>query len=146
MIVDYLKNIAFFIVIAIFFKVVSANFESKFLMEFLEDDLISILITVFAINTATNSLLIADLANLSKAKDIKFKNSYNQIKISITEQLIIIILGFLLLIIIDSGDNLSNEIKYIVETLLISTFIYSLDILRDTAMAVFKLIEFRNKE
>ncbi|MBK7344714.1 MAG: hypothetical protein IPJ06_17455 [Saprospiraceae bacterium] len=146
MTMNYIKNIALFIVVSIVVKLLSDYLESKFLIEFLEDDLITILITVFAINTATNSLLITDLAKLAKSKEIKFKNSYEQIRIAIAEQLILVMLGFLLLIIRGTSQGLPMEIMYIVDTLLIATFVFALDILRDTALAVFKLIEFRNRE
>ena len=141
---NYIKSISLLIVLSAIIVGLSKLLDSNFILDFLDDDLISILITVFAINTATNSLLIADLANIAKSTDLKFKQSYEQIKFSIYEQLILIVLGFLLLMIRGSQINFESEILFILDTLLVCVFAFSIDILRDTAMAVFKLIEFRN--
>ena len=143
---NYIKNISLFVVVSILLMILSNYLQSDYVIRFLEDDLITILITVFAINTATHSLLITDLANLSKSKELKFRNSFNQIKLSIMEQLVLIGLAFVLLMIRASKIELSTELLFALDTLLVTTFIYSIDILRDTAVAVFQLIEFRNKE
>ncbi len=144
---NYIKNIALFLLISLIIVYISNYIGSTFLLKFLVDDLITILITIFAINTATNSFLINDLSNLAKAKNIKFQNSYKQIKISIKEQVVLIAFGFILLIFRESQIMQNKEVlSFIIDTLILCIFIYSIDILRDTAIAIFKLIEFKNSE
>lgn len=143
---SYLKNITFFIAVAVAITCLSNLIQSTFIKTFIVDDLVTVLVTIFAINTATNSLLIDDLSKLSKSTNQKFSNSYKEIKVSIYEQIILIGMSVVFLICRESAllkDYMNNELIF--DTLCLAAFIYAIDILRDTALAVFNLIEFRNK-
>lgn len=73
--------------------------------------------------------------------DLDFKSTYIEMKFSLKEQIILIILSLLVLIINDS-KLIDFEFKnFIIGTFLTTIFIYAIDILRDTGISVFKLLE-----
>ena len=136
------KNISFFVIISFILNLISYYLESNFLLEFLSSNLIIILLTLLAINTATTGLLSIKMAELeTKFNDLDFKSTYIEMKFSLKEQIILIILSLLVLIINDS-KLIDFEFKnFIIGTFLTTIFIYAIDILRDTGISVFKLLE-----
>lgn len=137
-----LKNISFFIVISLILNAVSYYLESSFLLNFLNSNLIIILLTLLAINTATTGLLSIKMAELeTKFNDLDFKNVYNEMKFSLKEQIVLIIISLLVLIVNDSKLFAFQFKSFIIGTFLTSIFVYALDILRDTGVSVFDLLK-----
>lgn len=76
---------------------------------------------------------------------LDFNTTYSEMKFSLKEQIVLIIISLILLI-IDASKLVAFECKeFILGTLLTTVFIYSIDILRDTGVAVFDLLELANK-
>lgn len=121
---------------------VSYYLESSFLLNFLNSNLIIILLTLLAINTATTGLLSIKMAELeTKFNDLDFKNVYNEMKFSLKEQIVLIIISLLVLIVNDSKLFAFQFKSFIIGTFLTSIFVYALDILRDTGVSVFDLLK-----
>lgn len=143
---EYLKNISFFLVIATTLVTLSKAIESSFIFEFIKSNLITILIALLAINTTTGSVVMTKLKDISDKNNIDFSSTIGELKSSIIEQMVFIILGILLLVLVGSTKVLAmyeymNEILYI---LLVSVFIGSLYNLYDTASSIFIILKHEN--
>ena len=120
---------------------ISYYLESNFLLDFLSSNLIIILLTLLAINTATTGLLSIKMAELeTKFSDLDFKKTYSEMKLSLKEQIVLIVLSLLVLIVNDSKLIEFQFKNFIIGTFLTCIFIYALDILRDTGISVFNLL------
>lgn len=140
------KNISFFVIISFILNLISYYLESNFLLEFLSSNLIIILLTLLAINTATTGLLSIKIAELeTKFNDLDFNSTYIEMKFSLKEQIILIILSLLVLILKDSKLIDFQCENFIIGTFLTTIFIYAIDILRDTGISVFELLELASK-
>ena len=139
---EYLKNIFAFLAIAFVLNILSSSIESSFFSSFLNENVIIILVTLLAINTATSGLIISKLHELSEKNGANFDNSYNSLKNSLKEQIIIIIVCSVSLILRNS-KLLETQIPFhylIFDTIILATFIYSLDILYDTGKSIFLIV------
>ncbi|MFZ7320619.1 hypothetical protein ACLS0R_08140 [Comamonas jiangduensis] len=117
-------------VISIPFFVCDKYFGEENLDNFLNSNLITILITLLAINSATIGLIISriiSIAEKTKNKDI-FKNTISQINISIKEQFLLIFASIAVISMtgIDFLGQLTNYLK-------IFFLVYSIMILKDIA-------------
>jgi hypothetical protein len=102
---------------------------------------------LLAINTATSSLIAARLSEISENTVHEFKKPFKEMRIALTEQIVLIIIAIALSILNDS-PIITRGIKnshFISSTLITVIFIYSLDILRDTGQAIFIAYSFKNK-
>ncbi|MBK9284744.1 MAG: hypothetical protein IPM51_10565 [Sphingobacteriaceae bacterium] len=146
---EYIKNIFAFLFLALLISLGLHWIESNFIAEFLKSNLIIILLTLLAINTATVSILLSKLKEISeKHKDFNFEESYGSLKSSLTEQIVLICFGFIVLILADS-KIIQAKLPYqeiIFNTLNTAIFIYSVDILRDTGKAIFIIVDFEKKK
>lgn len=143
-----IKNIALYLVIAFVLSFSSDKLESPFLQTFLSANLINILITLLAINTATVSILLSKLNEISKSNnDFDFDDNYKELKKSLIEQICLIIFAVIIGILSTSKiiqNHLSN-CQLVMDTANIFVFVYSIDILRDTGIAIFSITKFENK-
>ena len=98
-----------------------------------------------AVNTATSSLIIAQLQEIAIELKREFKSTYKELKTSLTEQITLIIIASIVLILHDSSI-LEKWVYHstLFDTLITAIFIYSLDILRDTGQAIFEIIQPRD--
>ncbi|WP_442764962.1 hypothetical protein [Sulfurospirillum cavolei] len=117
---------------------------NRFLFDFLKSNLITLLIALIAINSATLSIVLTKIRELMDKKGTgNFSATKNQMILSIQEQIILIIVAIVLFIILDSTFIKNHEeYKILAETLLIGTFIYALRILYDTAKSVFVILDY----
>lgn len=118
-----------------------------FMGEFMRSNLLNILITLMAINTATVAVILSKLYEISKQYNQKindaFKNTKAQLLLSVREQ-VTLIGAALILSILSKKNTWSFEPALInagLEILLSTVFIYSLFILYDTAVAVLEFYE-----
>lgn len=118
--------------------------DTKFLFEFLKSNLITLLVALIAINSATLSIVLTKIRELIDKKGTgNFSPTKDQMILSIQEQIILILLAIVLFMIIDSTFIKNHqEYKILVEALLIGTFIYALRILYDTAKSVFVILDY----
>ena len=142
---NYVKNIFAYLGAAFIITLVSSQLQSSFLSKFLYDNIITLLITLLAINTATSSLIISKLQEIAKELKRDFNLTYRELKNSLIEQIILIGAATVLLILKDSKWLLNNFSHHnlIFDSLLTAVFIYAMDILRDTGKAIFDIIKFK---
>lgn len=137
-----LKNISFFFVIALAITTIGNVLNSTFLFTYLQTNIISLLITLLAINTATSGLIASKIQDFVIQKpEIDFSPTIKEMKASLFEQIILIIISVISLI-IQNSKKIELEFKDdICNIILITVFIYAIDILWDTGKAVFVIIE-----
>lgn len=139
---EYIKNISLFLMISLITNTVCILLESTFIISFLKSNLVIILIALLAINTTTISVIMVKLRELKDNYNLNFDNTTASIKHSIHEQVYLIPIS-LLVFTLQSSHIIYDKIPYslfILNSLLICIFFYSLHILHDTANAVFIII------
>ena len=141
-----IKDITFFIVLGAGLLFLNKLLGSDFIITFLKKDLITILIALFAINTTTFGLILTGITNIIGSQKCNFEPTIKELKLSITEQVIYIIIAVIVMSIIEGGwYKLSpNYIKYMLEICLTSVLVAALSNLHDTATAVFIILEHEN--
>jgi len=122
--------------------------QSNSLFVFFNDNLVLLLVALSAINNTTLGVIMSKLKEISKEYFTDFSEVIRQMKISIKEQLILILVGTSIQIL--CGSSLlffkNDTFLYISQVLLIFIFLYSLYILYDTANMIFDILNFENKE
>ena len=146
---NIIKNIFFSIGIAYVLIVLQNYFQSKYIIDFLDKNIITIIIALLAINLTTLSIVLSKIRELIDQHNINisvFKNTQDEILLSIKEQIILIFISFITLTIITSEWlKLHTDYSDVFNTLLISCFVYTILILYDTAKSIFIIINF-NRE
>lgn len=137
-----IKNISFYIVLGIIIVFVARLLDSDFLFVYLKDNIVGLLLTLLAINTATSGLIASKIQDiLVEYKGIDFSSSIKEMKFSLLEQIVLISVSIIVLLVLD-GRSVVFEYKIdIGNIILTSILIYSIAILWDTGKAVFIVIE-----
>lgn len=142
-----LKNICFYIVIATAITAASNYFETSFLFTYLKRNIIGLLLTLLAINTATLGLIASKIQEIiSASEECDFSKTIREMKFSLKEQIFLIGFSIILLIICDSIKIIFICKESICKILLTSILVYSIDILWDTGKSIFVIIEETNKK
>lgn len=137
------KKIFLFIIYAVAFEAVFVFINSDFLVLFLKQRIIEILLTLLAINTATSAFIVSKLQEISVQYKHSFKGTYNEIKLSLIEQIVLIAVSASILISLDSEvlkPLIGEKLNYVFDVILIFCFIYAIEILRDTGTAMFDIL------
>lgn len=125
--------------------------KSDFIHTFPGADFLAMLVTIMAINTATSSYIVSkleDLANKAQSH-FDFSPTYRQIKLSLLEQVVLIIVSFLILIMRSSEyfKTATNTAKpyaayysFATDVVLTWIFVIVIGILWDTGKSIFALI------
>jgi hypothetical protein len=115
-------------------------------MAYLKSNLTTVQLGLLAINTATCGLVVSKLQEIKeKHVGINIQPITKQLLLSLKEQIVLIIIGVMLMLLIDS--NLFNQLSYCeyikfgLETLLITVFVNSVQVLWDTGKSVFVLTD-----
>lgn len=136
------KQISVYILISLFCVFLTKILKSDFIFQYLRDNIITLLVTLLAINTATLGLIASKIQDLiSQYKGISFKETIDEMKLSLLEQIILIIISFLTLVIQDSPIINFEYKETICNIILTFVLVYSISILWDTGNAVFVSIE-----
>jgi hypothetical protein len=108
----------------------------------LNAQLIGLLLTLLAINTATLGLVASKIQDIVVSRpEFDFNSTIYQMKLSLKEQIVLITLSIITLI-IQSSKIVEFSYKIdITNVILIGVLIYSIDILWDTGKSVFVVIE-----
>lgn len=144
---ETIKNTSVCILIGILSAGVSHWLKSPYLATFLETNLILLLIALLAINTTTMSVIMTKLQELS-SKPSDFKNTTGELKTSIIEQVVLIILSVMVLVAKKSeviAAHLQHS-NFIFDVLLLAVFFYAIHILYDTANGVFVIINYERQD
>jgi hypothetical protein len=141
-VMNYFKNALFFIFISIVLNGIAILLKSDFLGAYLTNNIITILITLLAINIATSSIIIIKLQEITGNKHLFFKLTYRELSKSLVEQIVLIVISIVLLMLRDS-ETLNTHVYYfieIIDTLLLAIFINEIQILFDTGKTVFIIV------
>lgn len=139
----YLKNISLYLVVSILLNGLSSWLGSVFLNNFLDSNIIIVLVSILAVNIAITSILIPKLKETSDNCNADFSNTYREIKISFREHILLIVVSIIILVVkhsqllhskIECLDIMSN-------TLLLAILIYGIALLWDTGNAIFIIIK-----
>ncbi|MBA1432107.1 MAG: hypothetical protein FAF04_00590 [Epsilonproteobacteria bacterium] len=116
-----------------------------YLTSFLKQNLITLLVALIAINSATLSIVLTKVRELidKSGQQGVFENTKSQMILSVNEQVILIVVAMLLLIVQDS-DFIKSHIEYasFLNVSIIGCFVYALRILHDTAKSVFVILDY----
>ena len=145
--IDKMKDVSFYVVVGLCISSFSAWIESDFLERYLNANLITLLVALLAINTTTISVVMTKLREISDATGGSFSSTTIQLKHSIYEQIIYIVVATVVLII--SGSNkaisLHTSLDFILDVLLVAVFVAALHTLFDTARSIFVILKYENK-
>jgi len=136
---EHIKNAALFIIIGLLLQSISTWLQSTFVETFLTDNLITLILTLMAINTATVSVIVTKLRDISDNDGVDFSKSIKSMKDSITEQVVLLVIAVLTLILKSSLllTTQWNATITVTTVILIATFLYAVQVLFDTAQGVF---------
>ena len=118
----------------------SIKLESDYLSQFLFENIVIILITLLAINTATYGFLISRLDDVTKDKTV-FNDAIDEIKKSLLIQFILIGIAIVVSV-LESSSVLKPMISYhreVFDFCIVFVFVFSIDLLRDTGFSIFEL-------
>jgi len=137
--IEHIKNGALFLVISAIVQTVSAWLQSNFIETFLKENLITLLLALMAINTTTVSVIMTKLREISDDNGIDFSQTIKAMRESITEQVVLLIVAVLVLIVQSSAMLASvwSGINTATTIVLITTFLYAVQVLYDTAQGIF---------
>lgn len=115
---------------------------------FLQDNLVGLLLTLLAINTATSSVISSKLEEVSSRTGANFIDVVKEIKFSLIEQIILITVSIVSLICYESEIliNKVENLQLFLNVILTTVLIYSIEILRDTGVTIFNIIIELNKD
>lgn len=120
---------------------------TTYLTAFLKQNLITLLVALIAINSATLSIVLTKIRELVDKNNTQgaFDRTKKQMILSINEQVALIIISMILLIIQDSTfTKQSSEYGTLLNVLIIGCFMYAVHILHDTAKSVFVILDYSN--
>lgn len=148
-----MKSIAahFFISVGIAFLLnkLQKSLGSVYVLDFLIENLITILIALMAINGTTLGIVLTKVREITDRTGKKgaFVNSKREMLFAIYEQISLVAISLVLLSLYTSTWILDKVSQIeILEVLIIGCFVYSMIILYDTAKSVFVLIDFEDNE
>jgi len=121
--------------------------KSTYMIDFLDENLITILIALLAINLTTLSIVLTKIRELIDKNNLPngvFENTQNEILFSIKEQIALIFLALLFFIFLKSEFAKQYiSLQLATEVLITSCFVYGIMILYDTAKSIFIIIDFK---
>jgi len=121
--------------------------KSTYMIDFLDENLITILIALLAINLTTLSIVLTKIRELIDKNNLPngiFENTQKEILFSIKEQIALIFLSLLFFIFLKSEFGKQYiSIQLAAEVLITSCFVYGIMILYDTAKSIFIIIDFK---
>ncbi len=140
-------TICTFLVIGFAINGIAKLIGSNFLCSFLDQNLILLLVALFAINITTTSVILTKMREIAdRHPEVNFKGTRCQMKASSYEQVGLIIVATLIGV-LKASPLVAGHIPYydfILNSLLVSTFVYALHILCDTAKAVYVILDHGN--
>ncbi|MDD2388992.1 MAG: hypothetical protein PHP23_04575 [Desulfobacterales bacterium] len=124
---------------------ISVLLKSPFICTFLEQNLILILVAILAINTTTLSVILTKMREIAdKNAEADFKNTRKSMRQSTIEHLCLIGIAAIVQILKGSPVVCASfkPSEFIFEAILIGIFIYSIQILYDTAQSVYVILDY----
>jgi len=135
-----IKNGCVFLVLGFLMTGFCYLIKSDFLATFLHQNIISLTITLIAITSAVRAIILSKLTEIKLSnKHIDFSETFKELKISVYEQVAMIVISILTIAVGDSKLIINNSVVtafFITNTILTGALFYSIYILYDTAIAV----------
>lgn len=145
MIVQIFKTMFMSVGVGFTFEIINRWLETTFLHSFLSQNLVTILIALLAINGTTMGIVLTkvrDLIDNNSGIDC-FKKTKEQMLLSIKEQIALIVIAVILLSVQSSPVlNSFTDIDIVINSMIIGVFVYSLNILYDTAKGVMIIVDY----
>lgn len=121
-------------------------FHSKYIVTFLDNNLVSLLIALLAINSASLGIVLSKIRELvdSGKGGESFSKTKSEMLFSIREQIFLIFLSLVLLMFYDS-QMLTDfpKLKPIIEISVVACFTYAMLVLYDSARSIFVILDFK---
>lgn len=117
---------------------------STFLCSFLDENLILLLVALFAINTTTASVILTKMREIAdRHPDVDFQTTRSQMKVSSFEQVLLIIFAIVIGILKTSPWMTAHipHVNFVLNSILIGVFAYAIHILYDTARGVYVILD-----
>lgn len=145
MIAQVLKTSIMSIGIGFLAQVMQSSLKTNYLNDFLSQNLITILIALLAINSATLGIVLTKIRDLVEMHGNAqcFNTTKKQMVLSIKEQIALIIFAVIFLTALSS--TLISEytnLKMLFDVTVVAIFAYALFVLYDTAKGVLIIIDF----
>jgi hypothetical protein len=125
------------------------HFGSKYIDKFLADNLVSLLIALLAINSASLGIVLSKIREIMDSSNAgaSFERTKNAMLFSIKEQ-IVLIFGSLILLMINDSEWLLKHLDWraTIEIAVITCFTFAMLILYDSAKSIFVVLNFRKTE
>lgn len=131
--------------IGFIFQVLQGALNTDYLNSYLSQNLITILIALLAINSATLGIVLTKIRDLVERHGNAqcFNSTKEHMILSIKEQIALIIFAITFLTIVSSEVVASYEnLKMLFDAIVVAIFSYALFILYDTAKGVLIIIDF----
>lgn len=139
---ETIKDISLYVIISALITLGCYWLQSSFLFDYLQSNIIGLLITLLAINTATSGLVASKMQDLTLQKpEVDLSEPIRQMKISLIEQIVLIALSIIFMTIIKSELIQFDYKEKIFNGGLVLLLVYALAILLDTGKAVFIVIQ-----
>jgi hypothetical protein len=139
---ETIKDISLYVIISALITLGCYWLQSSFLFDYLQSNIIGLLITLLAINTATSGLVASKMQDLTLQKpEVDLSEPIRQMKTSLIEQIVLIALSIIFMTIIKSELIQFDYKEKIFNGGLVLLLVYALAILLDTGKAVFIVIQ-----
>lgn len=143
----FLRNILISLGAAFILVLAQNLLDSDYINTFLDQNLVSLLVALLAINTASLGIVLSKIRELIDSNDgsCEFSKTKKAMLFSIKEQVFLIFLSLILLMINDSKWQVSHpKIALLIEASVVTCFTYGILILFDTAKSVFVILDFKS--
>lgn len=146
--IERLKEISLYLVAGFVLAGVSYELGSTFLGTYLRENLITLLIALLAINTTTSSVVMTKLREIADSKGGDFSGTVEQLRISVYEQVVLVLLAVVVLILSDSRVvvDACAWAEFVLNTILAAIFVAGIYALYDTATSIFVILRYENRE
>lgn len=143
-----IKNIFISIGLGFIILQIQNAIGSKYVILFLKENLVTLLVALVAINSATLGIVLTKIRDLldKNGNNGDFDKTKREMSLSIKEQIALIGISLILLLINDSKwlSNNTSATSFI-EVIIIGCFCYALLILYDNAKSVFVILDYDKK-
>ncbi|MDH5571053.1 MAG: hypothetical protein OEY89_04760 [Gammaproteobacteria bacterium] len=126
-------------------QVLQSSLKTDYLNNFLSQNLITILIALLAINTATLGIVLTKIRDLVEKHGNAqyFNTTKQQMILSIKEQISLIVFAVIFLTVVSSSIIAGyTNLKMLLDATVVAVFAYALFVLYDTAKGVLIIIDF----
>lgn len=126
-------------------QLVQRSLETDYLNIFLKNNLLTLLIALLAINSATTGIVLTKIRGLIEmgGSASTFKSTREQMVVAVKEQVGLIVVAIVALIVASSPLlPQNNSLQLFIGSVVVGVFAYSLMVLYDTAMGVLIIVDF----